>query len=118
MGESEIHGCLHTPTRGLCRKNSGFKRSRDQPGVSSVNCPLRASVLREPRRPAPRLPQVFSWAPRPRVSALIPEPRPPRPHLVRVLVLAAIAAPHGRGRAGRSGRAEEGQRLSGALPVT
>lgn len=38
--------------------------------------------------------------------------------LVRVLVLAAIAAPHGGGRAGRSGRAEEGRRPSRALPVT
>ena len=40
------------------------------------------------------------------------------PILVRVFIFAAIAALHGRGWAGHSGGAEEGQRLSGAFLVT
>lgn len=55
----------------------------------------------------------FGWG-----AARVQQQLPLLSVLVRVLVLAAVAAPHGGGRAGRSGRAEQGRRPSGALPVT
>ncbi|XP_071074471.1 transmembrane O-methyltransferase [Dasypus novemcinctus] len=52
----------------------------------------------------------------PTPQGLIPHSRASiaRPHLIRVLVLAAVTAAHDRGQAGRSGRAEEGRRPVGA----
>jgi hypothetical protein len=94
-----------------------FKRVGARLAVLSVICPLQASVLGEP---AVRLPATagFILGPEPRgrspqsqtpSAAVAPGPSPR---------FRCYSSTPWRGRAGRSGGAEEGRRPSGAFPVT